>query len=111
MPLDGKTKKPVNSKKPGSLHFHMNLGSCFDSHIAEQMTSFVPKHKSYLKEADLAYISKPTKEQEDAANVKEKAKDGADIMFEQVTKDQKNLENKDRAIKVKVDCRRRKHQE
>ena len=46
------------------------------------MTSFVPKHKSYLKESDLAYVSKPTKAEEDAANAKEKQKDGFDIMFE-----------------------------
>ena len=46
------------------------------------MSSFVPKHKSYLKESDLAYITKPTKEEEDKQNEKEKQKDGFDIMFE-----------------------------
>jgi len=82
MPLDEKSKKPVKSHQPGSLHFHMNIGSCYDSHIAEQMNSFVPKHKSYLKESDLAYVAKPTKEEENAANEKEKDKDGFILMFE-----------------------------
>ena len=81
MPLNEKTKKPVGPNKPGSLHFHMNIGSCYDSYIQEQMTSFVPKHKSWLKESDLAYQAKPTKAEEDAANAKEKQKDGFDIMF------------------------------
>ena len=87
MPHDEKTKKPIESKKPGSLHFHMNLGSCYDSHIAEQMNSYVPKHKSWLKESDLQYVAKPTKAEEDAANEKEKRKDGSDIMFAQVTRE------------------------
>ena len=50
MPLDEKTQKPVKKNQEGNLHFHMNLGSCYDSMIQEQMHSFVPKHKSYLKE-------------------------------------------------------------
>ena len=74
MPLDRKTKKPIKDGKPGSLHFHMDLGSCYDSLIEEQMNSFVPKHKSYLKPKDLIYVKKPTKAQEDAATEKEKEK-------------------------------------
>ena len=68
----------------------------------------MPKHKSYLKASDLAYVAKPTKAEEDAKNEKEKQKDGFDIMFEQVTKEQMNLEKEDRAIRSKVDCGRRK---
>ena len=72
------------------------------------MNSFVPKHKSYLKASDLQHVAKPTKAEEDAAHEKFKRKDGFDIMFDNVTKDQRALEKADRAIKVKVDCRRRK---
>ena len=82
MPLDRKTKKPVGAKQPGSLHFHCNLGSSFDDVIEKRMNSFVPKHKSWLKEQDLVYVPKKTKEEEDAINYKQKNKSGIDIMFE-----------------------------
>ena len=62
MPRDQRTGLPIKAHKPGSLHFHMNMGSCFDSKITEEMNSFVPKHKSYLKESDLGYVAKNTKE-------------------------------------------------
>lgn len=57
MPFD-QHGKPVHESKPGSLHFHCNLGSCFDSLIEEQVNSFVPKHKSWLKPSDLAFVAK-----------------------------------------------------
>ena len=53
------------------------------------MHSFVPKHKSYLKDTDLKYAAKKTKAEQDAINEKEKNKDGFDLMFEQVTKEQR----------------------
>ena len=56
MPRDERSGQPIKVQKPGSLHFHMNLGSCYDSMITEEMNSFVPKHKSYLKESDLRYV-------------------------------------------------------
>ena len=87
MPLDRKTGKPIKDGKPGSLHFHMDLGSCYDSFIEEQMNSFVPKHKSFLKPRDLVYVKKPTKAQEDAAIEKEKEKTEADLVYDQVTRD------------------------
>ena len=52
-----------------------------------------------------------TKEEKSAQNEKEKKKDGFDLMFEQVIKEQRALEKADRAIKVKVDCRRRKKED
>lgn len=72
------------------------------------MHSFVPKHKSYLKNSDLQYAAKKTKAEQDVINEKEKNKDGFDLMFEQVSKEQRQLEKQDRAIKVKIDCRRKK---
>ena len=33
MPLDKKTGKPIDKDKPGSLHFHINVGSCYDGYI------------------------------------------------------------------------------
>lgn len=72
MPLERKSGKPVRASKPGSLHFHMKVGSCFDGYIQQQMNSFVPKHKSFIKPRDLAYIEKPTKAEEDAAIEREK---------------------------------------
>lgn len=89
MPLDEKTKKPVGKNNKGALHFHMNLGSCYDSLIEEKMHSFVPKHKSYLKNSDLQYAAKKTKAEQDVINEKEKNKDGFDLMFEQVSKEQR----------------------
>lgn len=50
---------PVLDKK-GALHFHCNLGSCMDDMIRDEINSFVPKHKSYLKESDLAFVGKKT---------------------------------------------------
>ena len=76
------TGKPVHPKKPGNLHFHVNLGSCFDSLIAEQVNSYVPKHKSFLKESDIKYVPKKTKKELDEENEKEKAKSAIDHMFE-----------------------------
>ena len=46
------------------------------------MSSFVPKHKSYLKPRDLAYVPKPTKEEEDAKNEQEKQKSQIDFLFD-----------------------------
>ena len=63
MPFEPKTGMPINPRKPGSLHFHLNTGGCFDSVIQEELSSFVPKHKSYLKESDFKYMTKPTKEE------------------------------------------------
>ena len=54
--------RPVHESKPGSLHFHSNLGSCFDSIIAEKVNSYVPKHKSWLKPSDLAFVAKKDQE-------------------------------------------------
>ena len=51
------------------------------------MNSFVPKHKSYLKEKDINYVPKKTKEEVDAAALKEKRKSAIDIMFDQVSKE------------------------
>ena len=70
MPIDRKTGKPVKSKNQGSLHFHCNLGSCYDSLIQEQMNMYVPRHKSYLKEGDLKYVPAKTKEELDVINAK-----------------------------------------
>ena len=72
MPHEEKTGMPINPRKPGSLHFHLNTGGCFDSVIQEQVHSFVPKHKSYLKESDLKYMTKPTKEEKEELNNKAK---------------------------------------
>ena len=108
MPLERRTGKPVAPNKPGSLHFHCNLGSSYDGMITEMMNSFVPKHKSWLKEKDLVYVPKKTKEEENAINEKQKNKSGIDIMFEQVSKDQKELEKHDRGIHTKVECGRPK---
>ena len=86
MPLD-QEGKPVPETKKGSLHFHCNLGSCYDSMIQENVNSYVPKHKSWLKPADLAFVAKLTKEEIDAEATHQKNKSGFDIMFEQVSKE------------------------
>ena len=87
MPREKKTGKPIKISKPGNLHFHMNLGGCFDGVIQDQMNSFVPKHKSFIKPRDFSYVPKPTKEQEDAEHHLEAQKTQADLLFDQVTKD------------------------
>ena len=69
MPLDS-YGKPIGESKPGNLHFHCNLGSCLDSVIQERINSYVPKHKSYLKESDLKFVAKKTKEELDAKAAK-----------------------------------------
>ena len=69
------------------MHFHMNLGGSYDAMIQERIHSYVPKHKSYLKETDVKYVAKKTKAEENAINEKEKKKDGFDLMFEQVTRE------------------------
>ena len=56
------------------------------------MHSYVPKHKSWLKESDLAFVPKKTKEELDAAALKEKRKSGFDIMYQQVMHEQKLIE-------------------
>ena len=52
----------------------------------------MPKHKSWLKESDLAFVPKKTKEELDAAALKEKRKSGFDIMYQQVMHEQKLIE-------------------
>ena len=107
MPHEKRSGKMIGPKKPGNLHFHCDLGSCYDSLIQEQMNSYVPKHKSWLKEKDLRYVIKLTKEEEDAAIMKEKRKSGFDIMFEQVQNQQRQVEREEKQLTHKVDCRRK----
>lgn len=93
----------MNPMKPGSLRFHLNAGSCFDSVIAERLNSYIPKHKSYLKESDLKYVPKKTDAELDAENEREKAKSGIDHMFDQVVREKNRVEKDEQKVKTKVD--------
>ena len=68
----------------------------------------MPKHKSYLKESDLIFVPKKTQEELDAKTAKQKAKTGFDIMFEQVTKEQNQIEKEERNIQHKIENGRKK---
>ena len=105
MPHEEKTGMPINPRKAGSLHFHLNTGGCFDSVIQEHVHSFVPKHKSYLKDKDLKYVTKPTKEEKQELHNKQNQKTNMDILYEKIAKEQTDLEKEDRNIEAKVDCR------
>ena len=66
--------------------------------IQEQINSYVPKHKSWLKAADLEFVAKKSKEEVDSEAAKMKGKSGFDIMFEAVSKEQRQLEREERNI-------------
>ena len=106
MPREEMTGQPVHPRKPGNLRFHMNVGSCFDSVINERLNSYVPKHKSFLRESDLKFVPKKTDEELDAENEREKAKSGIDHMYDQVVREKRRVERDDQRISSKVDCRR-----
>lgn len=72
------------------------------------MNSFVPKHKSYLKEKDLRYVPKKTKEEIDAALFKEKRKSAIDLMFDQVCKEQREVERDEKMIHSKIENGRKR---
>jgi len=56
----------------------------------------------------LKFIPKKTTEELDAETAKQKNKSGFDIMFEQVSKEQRQIEREERAIVAKIDNGRKK---
>ena len=49
------------------------------------------------------FVPKKTKEELDAKAAKQKNKSGFDIMFEQVSKEQRQIDREERAVVAKID--------
>lgn len=63
----------------------------------------MPKHKSWLKPADLAFVPKKTPEEIEAENKKQKLKDGLDGMYEMVNREYRRLEREDHTPVSSID--------